>query len=232
MKPADRILTVVTKELVDTFRDRRNAYYFATNPLGALVDGLIIENGQLNREWDAIWDVRVRRSESGWTAEFAIPFKSLGFHAGVEAWGFNIQRTINLPVFALELLRPPDQPRVRFSKGKLDSAMGANVYIVEYREQTSPALIHGPQGRELFCHGRFWVDAPTGRVMKSELVVDDPAVHASVTTRYRVDQAYGLAVPVEMKEEYALPNGARVTGLATYGNFRRFDVQVGEELVK
>ena len=144
----------------------------------------------------------------------------------------NIQRTINLPVFALELLRPSDQPRVRFSKGKLDSAMGANVYIVEYREQTSPALIHGPQGRELFCHGRFWVDAPTGRVMKSELVVDDPAVHASVTTRYRVDQAYGLAVPVEMKEEYALPNGARVTGLATYGNFRRFDVQVGEELVK
>ncbi|MFL6278161.1 MAG: DUF5916 domain-containing protein [Blastocatellia bacterium] len=80
--------------LIDTFRDRRNAYYFATNPLGALVDGLIIENGQLNREWDAIWDVRVRRSESGWAAEFAIPFKSLGFHAGVEAWGFNIQRTV------------------------------------------------------------------------------------------------------------------------------------------
>ncbi len=142
----------------------------------------------------------------------------------------NIQRTINLPVFALALLRPPNQPHVRFSKGKLDSALGANLYIVEYREHASPALIQGPRGREMFCHGRFWIEAGTGRVMKSELIVDDPAVRASVTTRYRVDQAYGLAVPVEMKEDYGLPNGAHVTGLATYGNFRRFDVQVTDEI--
>jgi len=56
--------------LIDTYRDRRNGFYFATNPLGALVDGLIIENGQLNREWDAIWQVRTRRFERGWTAGF------------------------------------------------------------------------------------------------------------------------------------------------------------------
>jgi hypothetical protein len=43
--------------LLDTFRDRRNAFYFSTNPSGALIDGLIIENNQqINREWDAIWD--------------------------------------------------------------------------------------------------------------------------------------------------------------------------------
>jgi len=142
----------------------------------------------------------------------------------------NIQRTINLPVFALAVLRPSNQSRVRFSKAKLDSAIGANVYVVEYREHESPALIHGPRGREMFSHGRFWIDAPTGRVMKSELVVDDPAVRASVTTRYRVDQAYGLAVPVDMKEDYGLPNGARVTGVATYGNFRRFDVEVKDDI--
>src|SRR4030095_16060835 len=41
--------------LIDSFHDRRNAFYFSTNPLGALVDGLIIENGQLNRNWNAIW---------------------------------------------------------------------------------------------------------------------------------------------------------------------------------
>jgi hypothetical protein len=80
--------------LLDTFRDRRNAFYFATNPAGALVDGLIIENGSVNREWDAIWTVRVRRSEKGWSAEFAIPFKSLGFKRGQARWGFNFSRTI------------------------------------------------------------------------------------------------------------------------------------------
>ena len=65
--------------VLDTFRDQRSAFYFATNPAGALVDGLAFANGQLNTDWDAIWDVRTTRTSSGWTAEFAIPFKSLSF---------------------------------------------------------------------------------------------------------------------------------------------------------
>ena len=79
--------------LLDTFRDQRSAFYFATNPSGALVDGLVA-NGQLNAEWDAIWDVRTRRTDQGWIAEFAIPFKSLSFPAGQTVWGFNIARHI------------------------------------------------------------------------------------------------------------------------------------------
>jgi hypothetical protein len=80
--------------ILDTFHDRRNAFYFATNPAGALVDGLVVENRNLNRDWDAVWDVRVARTDSGWTAEFAIPFKSLRFRADQPVWGFNVSRTI------------------------------------------------------------------------------------------------------------------------------------------
>jgi hypothetical protein len=80
--------------LLDTFRDQRSAFYFATNPAGALVDGLAFSNGQLNTDWDAIWQVRTTRTDEGWFAEFAIPFKSLSFPAGQDTWGFNISRTI------------------------------------------------------------------------------------------------------------------------------------------
>lgn len=79
--------------LLDTFGDQRSAFYFATNPSGALVDGLIA-NGQLNEDWDAIWDVRTHRTAEGWVAEFAIPFKSLGFRSGASRWRFNVARTI------------------------------------------------------------------------------------------------------------------------------------------
>jgi hypothetical protein len=79
--------------LLDTFRDQRSAFYFATNPSGALVDGLVT-SGQLNTDWDAIWDVRTRRTQTGWTAEFAIPFKSLSFPERKTTWGFNLARTI------------------------------------------------------------------------------------------------------------------------------------------
>lgn len=80
--------------LIDSFHDRRNAFYFSTNPLGALVDGLLIENGTLNRDWNAIWLVRTHKSDRGWSAEFAIPFKSVGFKKGDGVWGFNFSRTI------------------------------------------------------------------------------------------------------------------------------------------
>ncbi len=79
--------------LLDTFGDQRSAFYFATNPSGALVDGLVA-SGQLNADWDAIWNVRTRRTDQGWTAEFAIPFKSLSFPGRDTVWGFNIARHI------------------------------------------------------------------------------------------------------------------------------------------
>ena len=80
--------------LLDTFRDQRSAFYFATNPSGALVDGLAFANGELNTDWDAIWQVRTSRTAEGWVAEFAIPFKSLSFPSGEDVWGFNVSRTI------------------------------------------------------------------------------------------------------------------------------------------
>ena len=80
--------------VLDTFRDQSNAFYFSTNPAGALVDGLVFANGETNNDWDAIWIVRTEQTDDGWSAEFAIPFKTLNFPAGETAWGFNISRTI------------------------------------------------------------------------------------------------------------------------------------------
>jgi hypothetical protein len=80
--------------LLDTFRDQRNAFYFATNPSGAQVDGLLSSGEQLNTNWDAIWHVRTRRTDFGWVAEFAIPFKSLSFPTDQPVWGFNIARNV------------------------------------------------------------------------------------------------------------------------------------------
>ena len=39
--------------------------------------------------------MRTRRTGEGWSAEFAIPFKSLSFPSGSTTWGFNISRNIS-----------------------------------------------------------------------------------------------------------------------------------------
>jgi hypothetical protein len=78
--------------ILDTYHDHRNAYYFSTNAAGALVDGRVTENQRAALEWDGIWNVRTHVGEDGWTAEFEIPFKTIGFNPGLSMWGFNISR--------------------------------------------------------------------------------------------------------------------------------------------
>ncbi len=78
--------------VLDTYHDHRNAYFFATNAAGALVDGRVTENQEPSLEWDGIWIVRTLTDDRGWTAEFEIPFKTIGFSPTVTDWGFNVSR--------------------------------------------------------------------------------------------------------------------------------------------
>jgi hypothetical protein len=82
--------------ILDTFHDRRNAYYFATNPRGVQVDGLITDESESpDINWDGVWDVRAQITPWGWSAEFAIPLRTLRFPRLDEStWGFNVQRVV------------------------------------------------------------------------------------------------------------------------------------------
>lgn len=80
--------------IFDTFGRTRSGYLFKTNPAGAKLEGLVEANGSLNTNWDTIWFSRSRRDERGWTAEIAIPFRSLSFDPNGTVWGFNVERTI------------------------------------------------------------------------------------------------------------------------------------------
>ena len=81
--------------LFDTFADRRNAFKFQTNSVGARVDELVGDDGEVdNRDWNGIWNVKTARTATGWSAEFEIPFQTLSFAPGQTSWGFNVQRII------------------------------------------------------------------------------------------------------------------------------------------
>ena len=85
---------------------------FGTNPAGIEYDGQVTNEGQgggglafgsqmsgsgggFNLNWDGAWRVRTQISDIGWTAEFAIPFRTLRFPSNMkQAWGVNFQRNI------------------------------------------------------------------------------------------------------------------------------------------
>ena len=140
----------------------------------------------------------------------------------------NMRSTLGNPVLALGVLQQSYQPRFRFSLGKEDRSFGPGVAVLEYKEVGSPAMIRGEAGRDLPAHGRLWVDIATGRVLKTELQVEQPAVRASITTTFQAEEKSGIAVPLEMREQYTFPSGNRVNTVASYGRFRRFDVNANE----
>lgn len=81
--------------MFDTFYDRRNGVMFYTNPLGALAEFAITNEGNPNSDWNPVWDVRTGRFEGGWTVEMRIPFKSLRYRPGSEqVWGLQMRRAI------------------------------------------------------------------------------------------------------------------------------------------
>ncbi|MDH3205952.1 MAG: DUF5916 domain-containing protein [Gemmatimonadota bacterium] len=79
----------------DTYYDRRNGYFFYTNPLGAMVDVQVTNEGSPNFDWNPVWDVRTGRFEGGWTVEVKIPFKSIKYRPGTtQVWGVQLRRAI------------------------------------------------------------------------------------------------------------------------------------------
>src|SRR3954464_7895244 len=142
----------------------------------------------------------------------------------------NMRSTIGNPVLGLGVLQRSYQQRFRFSFGRDDRTAGATAIVIEFKETASPAMIRGEAGRDLMAHGRVWIDGPTGRVLKTELQVEQPAIRAMVTTLFRLEDRSGIGVPVEMREQYTLANGNRISTVATYGRFRPFAARASGDL--
>jgi hypothetical protein len=142
----------------------------------------------------------------------------------------SMRRTINNPVLALAFIQGDLQQHFAFSLGAQDPTVGRGVWIVNYKEELRPTLISGRSGFDLFAHGRLWIEADNGRVLKTEINLEQTALRGQVTTLFRLDDRFHIAVPVEMQEEYTLDTGGRVSAVAKYGRFRRFDVRTNETI--
>ena len=80
--------------VLDTFLDNRAGYFFSINAAGAKLDGLIGDAEHASSDWDGIWDGRARKTSDGWTAEIALPAKTLHFAPRADAWGWNVERVV------------------------------------------------------------------------------------------------------------------------------------------
>ncbi|MEZ4425538.1 MAG: DUF5916 domain-containing protein [Gemmatimonadota bacterium] len=97
--------------VLDTYRDRQNAFVFGTTPAGIEYDGQVAGEGVaggpgsgrqqagsaggFNLNWDGSWEVATSRDAQGWYAEMRIPFSTVRYGgSGAQEWGLNFERKI------------------------------------------------------------------------------------------------------------------------------------------
>jgi len=81
----------------DTYRDKRNGYFFYVSAAGTIADGLL-QNDTKNTDlsWDAVWEGVPMITDEGWSLEVKIPFSQLRFNeSDVQLWGINVERFIS-----------------------------------------------------------------------------------------------------------------------------------------
>lgn len=148
-----------------------------------------------------------------------------------------VTRTINVPVLALMFLSADNQARSRFlrvSPGNLKRFSGVSVsgdiWAIEFNEVAPETLVRGGADRDLASRGRVWVEASTGRVLRTEHIAEDTVVRAQVEVAYGAQEGLNLLVPTEMRENYTFAmRGTRIFGAATYSRFRQFKVTTDEK---
>jgi hypothetical protein len=195
-----------------------------------------------DEDWVAVRDVyaidgqEVGDRAARFEALFNGPPEQLGQRAmsfAKESAAFNLgdvyYRTVNLPTFALRVLRPANRKRISFSNAGQEQLEGISTQIIAFQEAKGPTFSATSDGGDIPASGRFWVEPGTGAVVRSEMILGGTrrvSARATITVTYRFEPSLGFRVPIEMRERYDNPRRERddvVTAVATYSDFRRFD---------
>ena len=91
--------------VLDTYKDKTNAFVFGVNPYGVQREGLITNGGNssgrrtpgsgssaFSLTWDNKWTSEAKIYDDYWIAEMAIPFKTLRFKDNMDSWYINFYR--------------------------------------------------------------------------------------------------------------------------------------------
>jgi hypothetical protein len=201
-----------------------------------LVSDFLLVQGQGTTDWYQFRDVRevdgraVTDREQRLTQLFLQPWDTSITQAQrivADSARYNLANigAVNYPLIAIALFQPRYRDRLEFSTGRLERAAAQELRVIAFREPEGVDAILGG----MRSVGRAWVDETTGRVMKTELELRRRGGKFAdrVATTFVFDERLQLAVPAEMQDSYA---GVGLTGVATYGKFRSFQVRTTEDV--
>jgi hypothetical protein len=119
----------------------------------------------------------------------------------------------------LGFLQSDFQSRFDLTVADAGSEWPAEVKAVTFVETGRPTLLRtGTFGDiDVPTRGTAWIEQGTGRILQTELQIGRGKSLPTMITKFKLDERLQVMVPVEMRTQ-------NPDGLATYSNFRRFEV--------
>lgn len=128
---------------------------------------------------------------------------------------------MDIPLLGIGFLQSYYATRFAYTVGGVDRKLGPSVRVVKFDEWQRPTILRFGANSDYSSHGRFYIEEPTGRVVRTEVDLERRTLPLQVVTDFRFDDTLQVTVPVEMRTPL---------GTATYGRFRRFGVQTEEKI--
>jgi hypothetical protein len=138
-----------------------------------------------------------------------------------------IERNFNEPMLAVLFLDLRYRSRFTFSDTGADEIDGTPVMRIHFREIHKPTVIRSVN-QDVNASGIMFVEASTGRVLRTSLEVAQPAnrIHGRIVVSYGLSSKLGVMVPIDMREWYGFDGTKEDEGItctATYSDFRQFE---------
>lgn len=138
-----------------------------------------------------------------------------------------VTRNFNEPMFALMILDAKHQSRFRFERRSVGRGDAGTSVTLAFTERDRPTLVQAASGGPVFTSGELVLDAATGRLQRSVVIMKDGPTTAQLTTTFTENEKLKLWLPATMQERYthSSPRLKEVVVVeSTYTNYRKFEV--------
>jgi hypothetical protein len=197
-------------------RDLRGVYALLASPSGGTWQGF---RDFYQLEGKALHDQRDRLPKLFVDAPDTALASARTIHAEASKQNLSpIRHNISVPTFALMILDPTNQERFEFKRKGEKKVGDVRTWVLTFTEVRKPTFIASPSGDSMPMRGEVWIDPATGRVVRTQVVVDSldafeelkrrPEKYSNSFPRMQMEVTWGPVaglktwVPIEMTELY------------------------------
>jgi len=138
-----------------------------------------------------------------------------------------VTRNFNDPMFAFVILDDKNRSRFKFERQSVTTSGDDTLVTLSFAERDRATIVRGMTGNDVPTRGELTLDAATGRLVRSVIILKDGPTTAQLTTTFTFNESLEMWMPSVMQERYTHSSARTkqtVIAESKYTDYRKFAV--------